>query len=396
MMSDWLDKELIEKLREPIVNHPLLCRDEKYKKKHLQLYCAVIDRLGTSVTYLNENSSLPNSEEEFLSFLLHCCIILDAVKLLYQKFDDDYPYKVESAKNKSVKVKPVDEPLPENYYHFFKKIVQDKPRKLGNDKIPTDDSFFRYFRALAFAHPFGTTQVNFMQNEDVHYSPYVLTGDYAKELSGVYDDIVGVMIYSTHSSDLMPLIMPFITLKKYINSRYELLVGFIKKIEELIQKQEKEWANQKIERADNPLELIENIYNHLKMIFRDEHDNILKAKDFLEQHSSLDENEEVVEKYKTALIHTLPILCDALENIDLEKYITLLNIYTLPNHPKLGQVLNTSKPIGIIKCWAKELYETFAHKWITIDFENMSVDEIRFLIVVACCLENEEKAKYTE
>ena len=73
----YLDVDLISELREAINSSPIFWKDDKYHSFYNQV-CAVMDRLGTAVDYVNKHRYYPKSEEKLICFMTFACMIADA------------------------------------------------------------------------------------------------------------------------------------------------------------------------------------------------------------------------------------------------------------------------------------------------------------------------------
>ena len=63
----YLDVDLIVELREAINSSPIFWKDDKYHSFYNQV-CAVMDRLGTAVDYVNKHRYYPKSYEAYKFF----------------------------------------------------------------------------------------------------------------------------------------------------------------------------------------------------------------------------------------------------------------------------------------------------------------------------------------
>lgn len=81
-----LDKKYIDQLRDSINSSPIFTWMKEYRERY-NLTCVVMDRLDTSVNYLNKHISLPNTEEGFLIFMMFVCMVVDVSKKLLQQYN---------------------------------------------------------------------------------------------------------------------------------------------------------------------------------------------------------------------------------------------------------------------------------------------------------------------
>ena len=150
-MPKLLDEQICRDLRSVINETDIFVKDSVEKEK-FDLTCAVMDRIDSSLKYINDHLYTPKDETEFITFIIHCCTIKDAVNFIFKKLN----------------IRKIDDG------NFFKNILMGKPFGMSeNDasKIP-DDKFFEYFRSLVFAHPFETNRAipNIIKGENSIFS----------------------------------------------------------------------------------------------------------------------------------------------------------------------------------------------------------------------------------
>ena len=124
-MSELLNENICRDLRNTVNETDIFVKDSVEKEK-FDLTCAVMDRIDSSLNYVNNHQANPKNETEFITFIIHCCTIKDAVnymfkKLIIQKIDNN---------------------------NFFNEILKVKPFNMSEAKAKdiTDDMFFEYFR----------------------------------------------------------------------------------------------------------------------------------------------------------------------------------------------------------------------------------------------------------
>lgn len=385
-MSDFLDPTLREQLSDIINSTPLFSSDETYSKNHYNLCCAALARLSDCVQYLNEHNAPPNTNNEIFLFSLYSCMVADSIKLLLKQFNTSSPY--ESAN------------ITDHYnpYQHFRTICLDKPLNIAEDNCPTDDKFFEYLRSLIFAHPFNTDRSKILEKDETQYSPYVMANWHVTGFSEIKDGF-GIMVYSNKHSEMMPIILSFSVVKGYIQSRYQLLELVIEKIQSVISKQEEEWKTRKVKRSSDSIEVLNDMIEILEIRFQSSYEvkNIIQH---LKQNSTNKANNTSIEKYRNAIIEDIGLLCDALDEGDIdfffERISHFLYLYPLTNRDELFYCFEKvygSTEIIFFTAMANTIANDFAKKWVTIDCEAISRDEITFLITVACYLENQEQRK---
>ena len=79
-----LDPAFIENFRKAINSSPIFLYDPKYMSRY-SLSCAVIDRLETCVEKLNTYGDYPDSEEDFLVFMMFASMATETIKEMLDK-----------------------------------------------------------------------------------------------------------------------------------------------------------------------------------------------------------------------------------------------------------------------------------------------------------------------
>ena len=74
-----LNPSFCRDFREAINSSPIFSEDPKYMAQY-HLSCAVMDRLDTCIDKLNKYGEYPDSEEDFLVFMMFASMATDAVK----------------------------------------------------------------------------------------------------------------------------------------------------------------------------------------------------------------------------------------------------------------------------------------------------------------------------
>ena len=216
-MEVFLNPDVYREFRNAFNETPLFMYNEEYKTC-FNLFCAVTDRLESCIEYLNGHAETPKTEEDFLSFVMFSCMVLDAVKHVLKQLDIE-------------KIDKID---------YFQNICLSKPLNIEKHKCPTDDKFFEYLRSIMFAHPFETNRPKFFMKHEIQYSPWVIANNPATKFRGIKDG-VGVRIYSNKFDEIKDLIFSFDVLKKYIKSQYLLLDLATEKVKEIVSLKEIEW-----------------------------------------------------------------------------------------------------------------------------------------------------------
>ena len=77
-MGILLENDLNNKLREAVNSDDLFWRNPE-QKENWNLICAVMDRLDTSIDYINNHSNYSNDVNDIILFFVHGSIIKDAI-----------------------------------------------------------------------------------------------------------------------------------------------------------------------------------------------------------------------------------------------------------------------------------------------------------------------------
>ena len=381
-MEVFLNPDVYREFRNAFNETPLFMYNEEYKTC-FNLFCAVTDRLESCIEYLNGQAETPKTEEDFLSFVMFSCMVLDAVKHVLKQLDIE-------------KIDKID---------YFQNICLSKPLNIEKHKCPTDDKFFEYLRSIMFAHPFETNRPKFFMKHEIQYSPWVIANNPATKFRGIKDG-VGVRIYSNKFDEIKDLIFSFDVLKKYIKSQYLLLDLATEKVKEIVSLKEIEWKKHKINRSLDYLDILKEIKDILKLRHEEYYD-VETVIRYMGCKNTLKENLTSVERFKQGIIEIIPDLCDAIDSLNYEMATEKLD-YILHQRPwKMHSMANYQ--LGKIYCdlnetqivskreWALEQVELFskefAKKWVTIIPQEMSFDEIKLLVTVSCYLEKIEQEK---
>lgn len=381
-MEVFLNPDVYREFRNAFNETPLFMYNEEYKTC-FNLFCAVTDRLESCIEYLNGHAETPKTEEDFLSFVMFSCMVLDAVKHVLKQLDIE-------------KIDKID---------YFQNICLSKPLNIEKHKCPTDDKFFEYLRSIMFAHPFETNRPKFFMKHEIQYSPWVIANNPATKFRGIKDG-VGVRIYSNKFDEIKDLIFSFDVLKKYIKSQYLLIDLATEKVKEIVSLKEIEWKKHKINRSLDYLDILKEIKDILKLRHEEYYD-VETVIRYMGCKNTLKENLTSVERFKQGIIEIIPDLCDAIDSLNYEMATEKLD-YILHQRPwKMHSMANYQ--LGKIYCdlnetqivskreWALEQVELFskefAKKWVTIIPQEMSFDEIKLLVTVSCYLEKIEQEK---
>ena len=81
--SNFLPEEVFQAFCCVINSSDIFHKDEDFKHK-FNLICTFIDRIASSLRFLNSHASVPKSQEDFINFLVHCAIIRDGILKFYE------------------------------------------------------------------------------------------------------------------------------------------------------------------------------------------------------------------------------------------------------------------------------------------------------------------------
>ena len=374
-----LNNDLIFKLRDVINQTEIFIQDEVESKK-FNLICSVMDQFDNSVDYFNHRVKELNSSDAIILFLVHCCIIKDGINYVMKIMGKD--------------VSQTD---------FFLKYAIADPINLDSNKYNGDDVFFEYIRSLFFAHPFLTSSsIPNSLKKEIQYSPYILNDRF-----NVYPDskdAIGVMVYS-NKREMFHINIKIKDLKKYIVSKYKLLIDIAQAFQEIIDNKVKEWSKRKVNRNLNPEKTLLDVIDILSERYLDCYD-IKELLTYLTCPTSDSSNIDIINEYRKEIVNSIPAICDCVDSMD---YEGLADITRFLLNPKLGKkypllhyhlekifgYLNDegygNSNFGLIQ--ADAFSKEFAKDWVTIHPYLMSFDEIKLLTTIACFYEYKKDHK---
>ena len=383
----YLDEALIWDLHNVIESSDIFMREKPLKHKY-NLFCAFKDRMFSAVKYLNKHSKPPKTEEEFINFLVYAAIVRDGIMKLYENLYEKKPPFIGEKK-------------------YFLNVRTYSAKYFSEKTQPTDDDFFEYLRAMAFAHPYETSKRGrpFLQGGEIQMCPWVII-----DRTGMSEikNAVGIRIYSNKFEDsLLDILFSFDDVKAYIKSRYKCLKEITKWAKEEFEKHIEEWNQRKINRNQDPVDILTEIKSVLTDRFQDA-SSIENLVVYLTCPISVEENRENVLKFRQAIVGIIPGICDSVDNLDcesMEQIVGKLFAYPRKMHQmahyqleKIFSYLNerneTIDPYSN-EAWglkqAQDFANGFAKKWVKLDIKTMQYDEIKLLVCTACYLERKEQ-----
>lgn len=375
----FLDPKVARDFREIINSSEIFRRLEKLKER-FNLICVVMDRIDSAVNFLNKHSDDPQTEEDYICFLVYACMVKDAISKLYENIYHRKPEYVTQKK-------------------YFCDVKQYGKMVFTEETCPTDDMFFEYLRSMAFAHPFetGYRKRPFIDKDETQYCPWVI-------VHGAY---VGIRVYTSSEKFVIEdLTFAFENLKNYIKERYEYLKEMTIWAEQEIAEQNVEWAQHKVKRSEDVFETIASIKEIYDERFYETYE-IEKIERYLKCEVTIPENSKYISKYRDALKQSVEKICDALDNVEeCDLASATDDIFAWPRNGHqmmhyqlekimcyLGERTDSWDRIWGLK-QAEAFSKEFAKKWFIFDFDKMSDEEIQLTVSAACyleCMEQEGK-----
>lgn len=378
-MND-VDMDLCRRLRDLVNSNNMFWQDDVEKRYYNHL-CALMDRIDDSMAYIVSHNSQPQTNNEFILFLVHTSIISESIKKFMLMLDLDYDQCVRD--------------MPS----YLSAVCSQEPFNTIRDRI-SDDSIFEYIRSISFVHPLDTNRAYLVrQIQESHCSPFILLNR-----SLCHEGCVAVHVYSDKQNMPFSLQIPFVDLQGYVYSRYSLLRYIHEELKKHIDTKESLWKKRKINRDLSPELILEDIKAVLHERYQSAYD-IDELVDLLTCTYTRPENEEYVKQVQKELIQRLPAICDAIDNMDTEAaYQTYKDIlYSRPAkmHDGAGYELEkifcylTDDTQYIDQIFGKSMAalfsKGFASKWVVMDIDNMSFKEIRMLTRIACFMEKQDQ-----
>lgn len=382
-MVELLDNKLVEKLREIVTNEDLFCKDP-IRKESWSLITATMDRLDSSVDYINNHQVYSKDKNNIILFMVHCSIIKDAIYQISNYLKIDY------SNDENIFYKYAKD------FNYFNNI--DDYIIYGDNKNHGDDKFFEYIRSLLFAHPAETTWSipNRIEGE-IQYSPYIISENF--NFHNDYKNTFGIEIYS-NKRDISYLYIGFDDLKNYIMFKYNKIEKIIDKYNSIVKDFKDEKKLHKVNRNQNEIEILKDIVQILDERYL-EHYNIDRLIDYLDCDLTVEKNKKNVEIFRTKIKKIIPKLCDAIDNYKCDEIYSLCYnlLYLTPKghqlmHYQLEKIfsyLNDDDYLNDDVDWglkqAENFSKEFAKTWVIIKPYDMSFKEIKLLTRVACYME---------
>lgn len=386
-----LNIDIIAKLRQAFESSPIFSKEDKYSDKYL-LCCAVIERLEFAVDYINFNLKYPFDKHGYICFMLYANMIVDGVKVLYERIFQKKPYDKE--------------------IYFFKHAQEQQVLHLSKDEYIDDDKFFEYLRSITFAHPFNTDRT-YKNIYGSQVSPTVLPGvKVGKFFVDDIDDPVGALVYSSKKygfgTNTVVVETSFKQLFSYINDRYEKLIPVIEWFNDENYITLEKWKSHKTSKNLKSIEALIEMVDILKERYED-CSGLIQLLWYLKCHITYTNNEEKINAYRSAIESKIPLMQNFIDELEYEQLDSIIRSLTrapkrlkgecyyhiekiyrdLNENDKRESPKNDREKWALIQ--ANEFYESFAKKWVMIDVKTMSNSEIKLLVATACYCENNKK-----
>lgn len=382
-ISDDFDRDLCGKLR-ILVNSTDMFWKDSVEKRYYNHLCAMMDRIDESMGYIIAHNNIPRTNDEFILFLMHVSIVVDSIK--------KFMFMLHLGYDECVQKMP----------SYLSVVCSQPPFEILQNQNISDDLIFQYIRSISFAHPLDTDRAHLVkQIRESHCSPFVLL-----DRGICYKDCVGVHVYSNNQNMPFSIQIPFSDLQGYVYSRYSLLSRIYEELENHIKTKEALWKQRKVNREQAPELVLKDIKSILEERYEYAYD-IDELISLLTCKYTRPENEKNVEIVQEELLKRIPAICDAIDNMDTEAAYQVYKdvLYSRPEEMHQGAGYELEKIFCYLtddtryidqeygKMMAKSFTKGFASKWVVMDIDNMSFEEIQMLTRIACFMEKQEQDK---
>ena len=391
MKTNTFDWSIKERFSEQLQYSKAFEFDDRLRKQ-FNLACVIQDRLHDALNYLDKHMEPPKTDRSLLLFMVYADNLFSAIQAFFTdvfKGEVENPFGDDNTRKENLK--------------YFSTAFRTAFPKTSTDKIPTDDQFFRYFRALSLAHPYGTDRFKFIPKDEKHYSPFVLNNSNAGLRHG--DGLIGIKVYSNKRDDFS-IVFQFSVFMDFLISRYNTLRLITDHIQGIVDAKQREWAKHKVDRRKSCV----GIWDEIHAIYVERHQDT-DLIDEVVQHlktplsSGYSKNVKSVAKFRKAIESITFQVCDLVEKSDYEGVYNLIDVTISPKLPEDGQYVGVGYHIGKISEFCSRenherqdyldfdlpcLMDIFGSKWVEIDSEKMSRQEIWLLLSAAWYLEVEE------
>ena len=291
----------------------------------MYIYSTLLDRLEESVKFLNKNLRFSKDTNWFYLFMLHSCNIISGVHILGEDIKNNINDKIN-----------LEEKLM--YFKNLKVFYKNGTGSYNKIKFSYDKEFFNFLRSTSFAHPFQTN------------------GAYGNKLEEYVN---------------------------YYKDKYNKITSKKHQINRLLSFEDK---------LSNMIEILDKSH-------QDSFD-LRNLKCYYLCQNTCEENKHVVQKYKKDIENKIDEMCSLTEKRKFSNLNTLVNsfIYCRPYnngeyHHQLEKIYSNlcEERDDQIKNSARKMVEKFskgfAGDWVIIKPYEMTYDEIKLLVTIACYYE---------
>lgn len=367
------NEELYINLRKVLTEDYVLLENRNCAKMYI--YSTLLDRLEESVNFLNKNLRFSKDANWFYLFMLHSCNIISGVHILGEDIKNNINDKIN-----------LEEKLM--YFKNLKVSFEDSNDRYNKIKFSYDKEFFNFLRSTSFAHPFQTNGAygNKLE-EEVFYCPYITLDD---------EKCINLIIYSTIRG-IISINFKFKELKDYVLFNYNKLEEYANYYKDKYNKITSK--KHKINRLLSFEDKLSNIIEILDKSHQDSFD-LKNLKCYYLCQNTCEENKLVVQKYKKDIENKIDDMCSLTEKRDFSNLNTLVNsfiscrpynngeyhrqlekIYSNLCEERDEQIINSARKI------VEEFSKGFARNWVIIKPYEMTCDEIKMLVTIACYYE---------
>jgi hypothetical protein len=362
-----LDVNLIKTFRDKINSTPVFYTWYEYEPKW-NLICAVMDRIDHTISVLN-NNKLMNSKDiahDSIIALVYIDILVKSIKELMKNLVVKYPLSSDTT--------------------IFNK---------SGSGSGTDDKYFNYIRALAFAHPVNTTEhLDYKRKGETKYCPYIMDD----KIFGKKGDI-NVRVYSSADNSFVMENFPVSQLVQYAKKRYELLNVLLDRVDGIIRDYITHLRSRKII-GSTPIEILKSVIGEAEYR-KDEY----LIGDFKNTYSILTtpltntKNDEAVGDFRLSIENSISELASAYQKVDSKEIenCAFFKVLDFSYHDELSgysyaysKVKDHLSPNNARRdthfgfAMLNELRE-FTNQYVEID-DGMSLEEIQLLVDTAIYL----------
>lgn len=397
-----------------LLEHTPIFRLDRQLRQNYDLVCVMHDRVADAIEYLNDHVEAPRTVADYYTFMVYADNLYEGVRLVYERIV-------------GVKEKTWDEICGGIRTKFFGRGVSKELLRLTKRKRIPDNTFFRYLRALSFAHPFETENFNFIHSNkwkkknhskgrqcgEVHYCPFVIAADRQDLMApGWEHDAIAVRVYTNKRKDLgVTFYVSYTAMREFLVSRYEILRVVTEHVYGLIESMKQKWSRRRIGRLQPPIDTVKKIRTLMvsRGLRTDEIDDVIR---FLVENvsSRYPKNKKSVAVFRAAIVDRIPYWCDLIDAQRHEELFRSIDEITDPEIPYSGGPNRSTKAKyrmvnscleKLVDCLCPQLYSpglfrysvrgfsaSFARKWVSLK-EEMPLSEIWLLVSAAYYRESE-------